>query len=314
MAAQTYGDVWRFVALQVPTAPISLVQGWVQRTYDTLTGKNHWAWLRKETILTTRAQRTIDVVATQGSTHLTSAGLFLPEDVGRQIRATGATIYTIATVTDVNTADLTQAYAEDSGVITALVHDRYLVMPENFRSIYDVTDMSNQRPVCWWISRDRLDLYDPGRLSSDSRLRCLASYQLSEVPSLLGRLTYEAWPQPSAVGSYQLRYFIRTDTLTDDTLFQGVLATKTEALIEGALAWAARWPGTEGRKNPYFDLRLAAMHEDRFRKATQDLVVLDDDQYLMMLEQVDLSRFGLAAIAADTTLMRASDATISEYY
>ena len=315
MAAKTFGDVWRRVALQVPGAPVSLVQEWVQSSYNTLLGNGHWAWLRATTVLTTQAQRSITLANfTLGSTTVTSAGLFLAADVGRQIRIPNQTIYTIATVTPPNTLTLTIPFGEPDTAAACVIQDYYVTMPEDFRSVYTVADMDLQRPIAWWISRDRLDLFDPARISSDSKFRVLASYELSLVPSQLGRVLYEGWPTATSVGQYQLTYFKRADTLTDDSIFQGVLSTYTEALVEGALAWAARWPGTADKKNPYFNLALSKLHADKFDAERQTLKVMDDDQYLMMLEQIDLAKFGLAALAADTTLMRSSDATLADYY
>lgn len=315
MAAKTFGDVWRRVALQVPGAPVSLVQEWVQSAYNTLLGNGHWAWLRATTVLTTRAQRAITLATfTQGSTTVTSAGLFLAADVGRQIRIPNQTIYSIDTVTPPNTLTLTIPFAEPDTAAACTIQDYYLAMPEDFRSVYTITDMDLQRPIAWWISRDRLDLFDPARIASNNRLRVLASYEPSLVTSQLGRILYEGWPPATSAGQYQMMYFKRTDQLSDDSTFQGVLSTYTESLIQGALAWAARWPGTTDKKNPYFNLALAKLHEDKFDQERQTLKVMDDDQYLMMMEQINLSKFGLAALAADTTLMRESDATLADYY
>lgn len=315
MPVQTYGDVWRLVALHVPAAPTTLVQAWVQIAYDTLLGKRHWNWLRREVVLTTLAQRSIAITFTQNSTAITSAALFVASDAGRQLRAgSDQPVYTIDTFTDASNAVLTQAYAGVSGAVATTVHDRYLVMPADFRSILDVTDMTIQRPIAWWIGRDRLDLFDPGRISSDTRFRVLVAYQLSQRVATLGQVMYEAWPSPTGAGSYLLRYFQRTDTLTDDTTLQGVIATYTDALRVGALAEAAQWPGTATQKNPYFNLRLATELKGQFLQAVQTLGVMDDDQYLQDLMQIDLSKFGLAALSADTTLMRQSDATLADYY
>jgi hypothetical protein len=312
MAALTYGEVWRKVALRVPAAPASLVQEWVQQAYDKLAGKGHWAWLRREAVLSTLASRSITATFTANSTAVTSAAAFLATDVGRQIRVSGQTIYTIDTFTNTSLVNLTVAYGDPTaGALTATISDIYLVMPADFRSILDVTDMSIQRPIAWWISRERLDFHDPARTASDAGLRVLASFQLSQVTSQLGRVLYEAWPGPTAARSYQLRYFKRMDQLGDDEVFQGVLATKSGALIEGALAQAAYWPGTLEKKNPYFNLQLGAIHQRRFDEEKQDLQVMDDDQYLMMLEQIDTTRYGLGAV--DTTL-RASDATVYDFY
>jgi hypothetical protein len=311
MAARTFSEAWGRVALQVPSAPVSLVQAWVQDAYDDLAGKRHWAWLKASAILSTLAQRTVSVTFTAASTAITSAaGFVVATDPGRQLRVgSGTPIYTIDTVADTSNATLTQAYAGDTGAASAVIHDRYLVMPADFRSIYTVTDPANQRPVVWWLSQDYLDQQDPARIVGDSRLRGLASYQLSEATATLGRILYEAWPGPTAAGVYLLEYFKRSDVLADDDLFKGVLATKVEAIIDGALARAARWPGLEGRKNPYFSLPLANMHEQRFLSAAQTLNIMDDDQYLESLQQTQGVDFGLGS----TNLLRQSDATIHDY-
>lgn len=315
MAVSTFGDLWRLIALYVPGAPVSLVQSWCQSSYDDLNGKRQWAWLRQDTLLTTLASRALSVTLIQGSTSVTSAGLFVATDVGRQLRAGANTpIYTIDTVTNANTVVLTQTYKEASGVKTASIQDIYLVMPADFRAFNTVTDMTIQRPIAWWISKDRLDLFDPGRIASDTRFRVLAAASLSQVTSLAGRYTYEAWPYPTAAGSYVVQYFKRTDTLEDDTPFIGALATWTNVLQKGALAEAAKWPGTATQKNPYFDLRLSAMLDGEFQAALKSMDVADDDAYLTDLAQTDLSKFGLAALSADTTLMRESDATLADYY
>lgn len=318
MANQSFGQTWRLVQLHVPLAPSSLVQLWVQQAYNDLIGKRHWAFLRKEFLFTTQNARALSsVTLTQTSTAITSPALFLSSDVGRQIRVgtSGTPAYTIATVTDASDAVLTQPYADVSATVTnAQISDIYLTMPADFRSFEAVVDPTIQRPIAWWIARDRLDLFDPGRVAYDSRMRVMASYQLSQVPSTLGQVQYEAWPHPTAAGTYIFKYFSRPDTLNDTDLFQGVLATKTEALIDGALARAARWPGTTQQKNVYFSLALSAQHQAKFDYEAQQLDIMDDDQYLLDLQQIDLSKFGLAALSADTTLMRQSDATLADYY
>lgn len=315
MAVQTFRDLWGIVALHVPLAPPTLVQHWVQTAYDELCGRRHWAFLRKEALLTTLAARSLTVTFTQGNTAITSAGGFVSTDAGRQIRVgTNTPVYTIDTVAGANNATLTSAYADTGGALTATIRDIYLPMPADFRSIHTVTDRTIQRPVAWWISKERLDLFDPGRIASDTRFRVLAAASLSTVTSLLGRVTYEAWPYPTAAGAYILSYFKRTDTLQDDDQFQGVIATWPDALMKAALSDAAMWPGTATQKNPYFNLALAKQLRADALETQKMLDVMDDDQYLMDLQQTDLSKYGLAALSADTTLMRQSDATLADYY
>lgn len=314
MAASTFRDVWGLVALHVPVAPTSLVQHWTQLAYDRLIGKRHWAWTRREVLLQTLAARTVSVNVTQGVTTLTGAGVFVSTDVGRQLRIAQGPTYTIDTVTNANTAALVQAYGGTSGAVTATISDVYLPMPADFRSIHDVTDLTIQRPIAWWIATDRLDLFDPGRISADSRFRVLAAAGPSLVTSLNGRMTYEAWPRPTAAGTYILKYFIRTDALDDEVALPGLLATYSDSLRTGALAEAALWPGTATQKNPYFNLRLAQDLREQFERACKAIDVMDDDQYLMDLLQIDLAKFGLAAVSADASLLRSTDATSGDYY
>lgn len=301
------------MALRVPGAPVSLVQDWVQEAYNRVVGRRHWAWLRRDVLLSTLASRSLSVTFTQSATAITSAaGFVVATDPGRQIRAGANTpVYTIDTVSGTSNAVLTQAYAGSSGAATATISDIYLPMPADFRAFETVTDMSNQRPIAWWISKDRLNLHDPGRTFSDSRFRVLASAHLSQTTALAGRVLYEAWPHPTAAGTYLAQYFARTDALTDDTTLTGVLATWTDALKKGALAEAAQWPGTATQKNPYFNLSLADRLRTEFDQLVKSLDVMDDDQYLMDLQQVDLSRYGL--LSADTTSLRQTDATLADY-
>lgn len=313
MASQTFRDVWGLVSLHCPLAPPSLTQHWVQLAYDRLIGKRHWSWTKREFILTTLAARSVTVNVLQGSTALTGVGVFASTDQGRQFRVGTGPTYTINTVTVPNAATLTQNYAETSGAVTAVISDVYAIMPADFRSFEDVVDRTIQRPIPWWISGERLNLWDPARISSDARFRILASAFPSQVTAYAGRLTYEMWPRPTAAGSYIVRYFLRTDALDDDTILGGLLATHAASLRTGALAEAAMWPGTTTQKNPYFNLPLARQLKAEFEQDCKQIDVMDDDQYLMDLLQVDLARFGLAALSADTTLLRASDATLHDY-
>ena len=313
--ASTFRDVWGLVSLHVPLAPTTLVQHWTQLAYDRLIGKRHWAWTRRETLLQTLAARTVTINVTNGATALTGVAQFVASDVGRQLRvAAGQYTYTINTFTDANTAALVETYGGDTGAVTATISDVYLAMPVNFRSIHTITDGTTQRPVAWWIATDRLDLYDPGRSMGDSRFHILAAAQPSLVTSLSGRMLYEAWPRPTGAGSYLLKYFIRTDALDDETALPGLLATHADSLRTGALAEAAIWPGTSTQKNPYFNLPLHRELKANFEQACKQIDVMDDDQYLMDLQQVDLATYGLSALSGNTALLRSTDASVGDYY
>lgn len=316
MAAQTFRQVWGKVLLHAPTVPAALAQSWVQDAYDKLIANRHWAWTRRTTNLVTRAPRTVSASFTAGSTTITSAAQFIPEDAGRQLRINNGFTYTINQVSDPSTAVLLEAYADtaQAGTQTAQILDAYLAMPADFRTFETVDDQVNMRPIVWWIAKDRLDVFDPGRIAADSRFRVLAAHQISQALPTLGRLLYEAWPRPTAAGVYTMSYFVRTDTLQNDVAFQGVLATYTKALETYALSEAAKWPGTVDQKNPYFNLPLSKLLSDEFEQTFQELNVMDDDQYLMDLQQIDLASFGLAAVSASTSLLQRTDADVGAYF
>lgn len=316
MPAQTFRDVWSSVLLHAPAVPTALAQKWCQDGYNKLIANRHWSWTRRQTTLSTRAARSGIVTFTQGQQTLTSAaGLFSPDiDGGRQIRVGNGYIYTLDTIDSPFSATLVEAYAEDSGDQSATISDIYLGVPLDFRSFETVLDMSNNRPICWWIAKDRLDLFDPGRLSADSRLRVLAAHQISQRQANFGQVLYEAWPHPTAAGTYVLNYFVHMDALSADTPFQGPLATFTDAIEIFALASAAKWPGTADQKNPYFNLQLAKQLDLDFKEAFKEIDVMDDDTYLMDLAQVDLSTYGLASLAASTNLLQRTDADTGDYF
>lgn len=317
--AETFRDLWQITALHAPTAPIPLVQHWCQNAYEDLCGRRHWSFLRVDGFINTLASRTVTVSFVQGDTAITSAALFVATDAGRQIRlgngGVGNPVYTIDTVTDASNAVLTQAYQDvDVAAATATISDIYLIMPADFRSFNVVRDPTIQRPIAWWISKDRLDLFDPGRIASDTRFRVLVAAALSRATATNGRYTYEAWPYPTAAGTYIMQYFKKAPKLVDTDSFEGPLSDWTNVLHTMALADAAKWPGTPTQKNPYFSLALAKQLEADAQFSLKQLDLADDDVYLMDLQQVDLAKFGLASISADTTLLRATDATMADYY
>jgi len=172
---ETFGDCWRRVRLHVPAAPTFLAREWVNAAWKPLGRMRHWAFLQGELRLTIAAERALSAVTvTNGSTTVTSAGLFLAADAGRQFRVTSFPIYTIQTFTDANTIVLDTAYGEDDATAAAAIFDGYAVMPADFESFRLVADPYNQRRLAFWISADQLNIMDPTRQASDSGPRLLS--------------------------------------------------------------------------------------------------------------------------------------------
>jgi hypothetical protein len=310
----TFGEVWRTVRLHVPNAPVMLVRNWVQSAYAQLTDSRPWSWTMQYGQLTWEDSRELDCTVTIGSTAITSAALFVAGDAGRQFRVGNYPIYTIASVTDTSNAVLQDAYhGEDDGAVEGEILDAYATLPADFGAFLALVDPINQRWVPWWVTMDEINILDPTRQAAASTPRLLASLALSEYDNTLGRAQYEYWPKPDTAGAFQYYYRLRPTALTDSVAFRGVLGDRPDILETGALAQAARWPGTVAQKNPYFNLQLARELNEEFRALSNQLDLRDDDMYQNSYEGVPWRRWSAWAWAYDTHLLQQTDATLSAY-
>jgi hypothetical protein len=304
------------VRLYVPAAPTFLVREWVNVAWKQLTAARRWGFLRGELVLTIQASRAIaSCGVTQGSPTVTSAGLFVAGDAGRQFQVTTYPTYTIQSVTDVNTMVLDRAYGEPTApAAVGLVLDAYATLPADFASFRVIADPYTQRRLAFWISEDQLNLLDPTRMAGDSGPRLLVARSPSNYAPTLGQTQYEYWPRPTAARSYPARYNKQADTLNDTDTFTGVLADGAQILIAGALAQAAQWPGTGDRPNPYFNAAIATAKQLEFRQGIQTLSLRDDEMYPDDLATVHWERWPLADLAYNDVALRATDATVGDLY
>jgi hypothetical protein len=312
---QTFGDVWRVTRLHCPAAPTFLAREWVNQAWKQLGASRSWGFLRGELDLTINAARTIaTLTVTRGSATVTSAGLFVAADQGRQFKVANFPVYTVQTFTDVNTIVLDRVYGEPTGTTPGTIFDGYATMPADFSSFRIIADPYNQRRLAFWITEDQLNLLDPNRLNSDTGPRCLVARAPSTYTPTLGRIQYEYWPQPTSDRNYPAIYNKQVDNLIDGDTFNGVMADGAEVLLEGALAMAAQWPGTVDARNPYFNLELARAKQASFREGVQKLALKDDTQYPEDLQTVHWERWPLADLAYHDRSLRASDATVADLY
>lgn len=315
--AQDFGHCYRTVRLYCPAAPTFLARAWVNDAWKKLAASRRWGFLRGKLRLTINAARTASpVTVTRGSTTVTSAGLFVAADAGRQFRvSTQADPYTISAFVDVNTITLDLAYGDaTSAAAEASIFDGYAVMPADFASFRIIADPYNQRRLAFWIHEDQLNVLDPARAASDSGPRCLVASSPSVVPGTLGRIQYEYWPRPTSDRSYPALYNKQADALNDTDTFNGVMADAAEVLINGALAQAAQWPGTADQVNRYFNLSLAREKKTEFETGVQKLSLRDDEQYPDDLGTVHWDRWPLADLAYNDQSLRASDASLADLY
>ncbi len=307
----TFGDVARLVRLHVPDAPATLAQEWVKTAYRRIADRRGWAWSVFQGEMVYTPARDVVVTATVGSRTVTSAGLFLPEDDGRQFRIGTFPVYT-CTYVDANTLTLDMAWypaTGDSGVYTCQILTAYFNLPINFGRFVVIVDPVWQRFVPWWTTQEELDLLDPTRTSADSTPRLLVARLVNDA----GFMQYEAWPYPtSATGALQYYAISRPECAMTDTL-RGVLAHRADILQEGALSQAAKWPGLPNRKNPYFNLQLSTMHNKQFEDELLKLDLRDDDQSFQSIETVPWSRWSAWGWAYNTHLLQQTDATLGAY-
>lgn len=311
--SETFEQVWRRAKLEMPAVPPLLVRGWAQEAYTKLCDSWGWSFLRTESALVVNAARTVTVTFTQGSATITSAGLFLAADAGRQIRVTRIPIYTIASVTNANTAIIDRAYTEDNSTSAATIQDCYTTMPADFRRFLVVYDRYFQRIIPFWFSEDQLAVADPGRLISDQGPRYLVARKYSTATATLGQVQYEYWPAPISFRTYPYLYIRRAEQLTDADVLPGVLSERADLLKTYCLSRGAMWPGTTDAKNPFFSPPTAQMLRMEWDGELQRLQNVDDSEYPQQLMQIDWAR-RLGAVTGTAAILRQTDATVDDYY
>lgn len=118
---------------------------------------------------------------------------------------------------------------------------------------------------------DGVQVYWPAAVSTGDVfiIQCSANLQG-------GLPRYEFWPHKQAQYVYPFLYECRPPDLSDPgaTLPRYI---RGDVLLEMSLEQAARWPGLEGKPNPYFNLVLADRHRDYANKMIYELERQDDE-------------------------------------
>ena len=313
----TFGEAWRRVSLHVPLAPPTLVQHWVQTVYNRVLETRPWGMLRKQGTIATETMRTVACVTTLDSATVTAApGTFLATDVDKQFRVSSYPLYTISAVAAGGAScTLDQQFSDTTaiGAVNAFILTAYFTAPTDFGKFLLVADPYNQRRIPFWITEEQLNILDPIRRASDPSPRMLVAYRFSLTVASAGQPVYELWPYCTAQRRYPYLYYRRPDVLVDETPFTGVFAQRPDLFTTGALAEAARWPGTAEVRNGYFNLQLSTELMKQFVQDLQYLSVQDDNMYMVDYETVNWSRWPLAG-GYDTHLLRSTDADINNYW
>ena len=310
----TFASLWQKVALQASAVPPLLVRSYVTDAYREACQGRRWSFLRRTYQPQTLASRSATVTASAGSPTLT--GSFSSTDLNRQLRETNqGKPYTIVALNGAYTeATLDMAWAGSSGSADVTILSAFLFLPEDFDGVRTLSNLTVQRPMPWWFTQEELDAWDPNRIWSDSTARLIAAKGVwNGGGTMAGRQVYEWWPYPTAAATYQMEYYANV-TPEDEEELQGVLAVNAHVLEMGALAQCALYPGTAERTNPYFNMALADRLQKRFEAGLQELSVRDEDQSpAEEFNRIDW-RWVQGLVPLDTHALRASDATLADYW
>lgn len=287
----TFGDVVRSVRLRAPSVPYLLAEDFVRESFQKAWDyrSSGWSTARRESKFSVSTQKTGTASVTNGSANISGVSLILADtDVGRQFRiGDNQPVYSISSVSALNnTAILDESYEGTTAAAgDARILDAYVTMPSDFSKIIAIIDPQNFWQLRHWITDEELNVWDPQR-SSTTTPWALVSRRESTLTATLGRRQYELWPYATDANEYWMFYYTRPPTLATDTALPGLFSDRGDVLRRGALAECASWPGTEERRNPYFNNALARKLREEFILELSRLEVIDEDIYPTWWETV----------------------------
>lgn len=293
--AETFEQVWRRVLHRCSLLPPLLARDIVQDAYRELIGRTRWGSQRGQADASIGAARTGTANVTVGSTAVAGVGIaFAATDRDRQIRlaASGGIPYSIDSVdVGANTCVLDRAWSGATATpATVEILDAYFTAPLDFAGFIAVLSITEHRQLRLWTTSDEINYYDPGRVVRGVP-RAVVNRAPATTTSMLGRMQYEWWPYPSSAVVFPYYYFKTPSELADSATFVGPLRERTDVLVDFAMAKVANWPGTEERKNPYFNLGLG----DRLTRIAEAKIALlevdDQNIYMTWLETVGINQY-----------------------
>lgn len=287
--ADTFGQVIRQVRLHCPLAPYFLVEFWCKKAYSDICDKRGWSWLRAESEFLLSAQKSGTVNVTRGSVTVSGGTMaYATSDINRQFRVgNNSPVYTIIDAVAATSYTLDRVFGSTTATgTTAAVLDAYLTVPADFQRFIAVIDVINNWQLHLWVTEDELNSWDAQR-STTGTPWAVASRKLATAGSLAGRIQFELWPYQTGQYNYPYYYMRRPEAMTEDTALLGPLAADGNILVTSALAECAKWPGLEGKKNPYFNLALAAQLQKQVDDDVDRLQVLDEEIYMSWMATVN---------------------------
>jgi len=269
------------VKLHCPAAGELLARDWVKNAFRRIAERRRWSWLmRQGQFILPAVYRTGTVTVTNSLTTVTGAlTVWTGAMVGRQFRIGNSTpIYTIASVTDNTTLDLSLPWgAATQAGATYNIYQAYQTPPSDFHSFITIWDPRYNWQL--WRNVDQVTLnYADAQRTNLGPSYVIASREWNTTSNLP---EYELWPHDVTTTGcvYPYLYEARATDLEDSG---AVLPRyiRGDALLEMSLSQAARWPGTETEKNPYFEMALSRQLEARAEFMIGEMERQDDEVFL----------------------------------
>jgi hypothetical protein len=128
------------------------------------------------------------------------------------------------------------------------VLDAYVTPPVDFLQFLVAANPIQGWRLRFWVTAEELSVMDPQRTFMGQPY-VLADRMFSDGG--LGLPQFEAWPYATTAQTIYYMYLIRPADLVSPTDIP-IWPIRTDAIVAGALADVARWPGTRETPNPYF--------------------------------------------------------------
>lgn len=305
MALDTYQSVIGKVILRCPSAGPLLARAWVTDAFRRLAERHPWSWLIKQgQFITTANYNAGRVTTTQGSVTVSGAATaWTTALIDRQFRLTTTTpIYTITAV-DVGLQTLTLDLPWGAAAVTNSgyeIYTAYATAPADFNYFLTVWDPNFNWQLHTGIGQRELNTWDAQRSNRGQAYLVAPRDYYTPVGVTIPLPRFEIWPHVTSNYVLPFLYVARATDLEDPG---AVLPRyiRGDALMEMALAEAAKWPGTEDKKNPYFNATLAKMHDARSEYMLVELERQDEEISIQNLTYDSVTRLPWAPLPMDAS-------------
>lgn len=275
----------RRLRLYVPSLPPTLAEQFIRDRYRTILERKDWSGLRQESEFILDESKTDGtVLVTRKSDIVVGTDTnFELSDVGRQFKVGSSPVYTIVDVTVLSqTIELDRAFGGSTDTDAEYtIFDGYVSPPEDFLRFLEIIDLTNGWRLHKHITAEELNMWDPQRTNFGMPY-CVIDrlFDLGNQPQ------YELWPYNTEDRTIYYTYQSRGSDLVLD-VDEPIYPIRSDAIVAGALADAARWPGTKDDPNPYFARPdYWKTYEDEFEAKMIAIERVDEDLYLTWLKQI----------------------------